>query len=400
MAVSVAPRIVNPTTETDPDRYRVVTGTGFDGVVEIGAGASFGTGTLLLGGRAILTAAHVVDDVSTGSVTVRFQTTDGVETLGAASVFVHPDYQADTLDNDLAIVILNGSAPVAADRYDLHRSLDTDVGSVMTKVGYGHPGTGTGGLVEEDVSVLRVGQNRYDSAVNAERFVTSFNPDPSVPDNALAYDFDDGSARRDAGGSELGVSDLGRGDDEVNIAPGDSGGPGFIAGRIAGISSYGLGGISTDLDNEVNATFGEFSVDTRVAYFAEWIDATVQAAFTGAPTQPGEVVREVAEGDSGTTLVFFLLSLGAPAETRASVSYRTVDGSAVAGSDYIAAEGESVIYPGKDHVVIPVEIIGDTTPESDETVLVEVFDPVGATFAGGATSLNATRTILDDDVAV
>ena len=42
--------------------YRITPGTGYDGVVRVSTGTVYGTGTLLPGGRHVLTAAHVVDD--------------------------------------------------------------------------------------------------------------------------------------------------------------------------------------------------------------------------------------------------------------------------------------------------------------------------------------------------
>ncbi|MBC8229691.1 PEP-CTERM sorting domain-containing protein [bacterium] len=65
-------------------------------------------------------------------------------------------------------------------------------------------------------------------------------------------------------------------------APGDSGGPTFIDGEIAGITSYGVtlwgGDVSTsDIDGPfptLNNSFGEFAGDTRVAYYADFINQT------------------------------------------------------------------------------------------------------------------------------
>ncbi|BBI49692.1 hypothetical protein HORIV_21130 [Vreelandella olivaria] len=48
------------TVTRDPERYRVLPGEGYDGVVKVTSGDSYGTGVLLYGGRAVLTAAHVV----------------------------------------------------------------------------------------------------------------------------------------------------------------------------------------------------------------------------------------------------------------------------------------------------------------------------------------------------
>ncbi len=64
------------------------------------------------------------------------------------------------------------------------------------------------------------------------------------------------------------VCDAGLGNAEANTAPGDSGGPSFVNGRIAGVTSYGLFG---------NAAFGDISQHTRVSAFAGWIDSYLRA---------------------------------------------------------------------------------------------------------------------------
>jgi hypothetical protein len=52
-------------------------------------------------------------------------------------------------------------------------------------------------------------------------------------------DFDNGLAANDAFGAIFGISNLGLGLNEVGTAPGDSGGPSFINGRVAGVTSFG-----------------------------------------------------------------------------------------------------------------------------------------------------------------
>ena len=47
--------------------------------------------------------------------------------------------------------------------------------------------------------------------------------------------------------------------------------------------------------------------------------------------------------------------------------------------------------------MIPVEIIGDSTPEPSEYFYLDVFNPVGGSFGEGVIKLTAVRTILDDD---
>ena len=65
--------------------------------------------------------------------------------------------------------------------------------------------------------------------------------------------------------------------------------------------------------------------------------------------------------------------------------------------DVIATQGSLKIYPNEDHALILVEVIGDNTPEPDETFYLDVFNPVVGGFGPGVVQLTAVRTILNDD---
>ncbi|MFM8865576.1 MAG: Calx-beta domain-containing protein, partial [Limnohabitans sp.] len=80
-----------------------------------------------------------------------------------------------------------------------------------------------------------------------------------------------------------------------------------------------------------------------------------------------------------------------------SVDYATRDGTARAGSDYLAVSGTLKLYPDETQAVIPVEILGDTSPEPDEVFYLDVTNPVGGKFEPGVVTLTAVRTILNDD---
>ena len=80
----------------------------------------------------------------------------------------------------------------------------------------------------------------------------------------------------------------------------------------------------------------------------------------------------VSEGDFGTTLMTFTVSLEAHDET-VTVNFATQDGwregwsnDAIAGQDYVATSGTLTFAPGETTKTITVEIIGDATPEYDE----------------------------------
>ena len=106
------------------------------------------------------------------------------------------------------------------------------------------------------------------------------------------------------------------------------------------------------------------------------------------------------EGNTGTTFAYFWIQLNGPSlndHAVLSVDYKTRDGTAKAGQDYIAVQGRLNLYSSEDHAVVAVEILGDYTPEPSETFELEISNPLGAAFQNGQVVLTAIRTILNDD---
>jgi hypothetical protein len=79
------------------------------------------------------------------------------------------------------------------------------------------------------------------------------------------------------------------------------------------------------------------------------------------------------------------------------VSYRTEDGTAIAGKDYVATSRKVKMTAGQEKVMIGVEIIADTIKESDETFSLVISNPIGEGFPEGVSEMRATHTIVDDD---
>lgn len=110
-------------------RYRTHSGDGYDGVVRVSFGGHYASGTLLFDGRAVLTAAHLFEG-RTGSISVIFETSSGTQTLSAAKILQHQEYDVQS-NNDLAIVWLSSSALIKANRYDIYRGND-EIGRSIT----------------------------------------------------------------------------------------------------------------------------------------------------------------------------------------------------------------------------------------------------------------------------
>ena len=133
----------------------------------------------------------------------------------------------------------------------------------------------------------------------------------------------------------------------------------------------------------------------------EWLQFNDQLIATAvynqnAPQNPDEVIVNPPEG-SENHINYFLLSIPETLSIDATVNYKTLDGSAVAGQDYIASSGLALIEAGKTSALIGIEIIADSIQESDETFFLEVSNPVGAHFPDGEIVLTAMRTIINDD---
>ncbi len=112
-----------------------------------------------------------------------------------------------------------------------------------------------------------------------------------ISSNVLMYDFDNGNPLNDAWGI-LGIPyAVGLGGFETMAAPGDSGGPNFISGLIAAVTSFGFSytyacGMATCTPATVpgvNSSFGEIGGDMRVSSYAQSINALIGAP---APSTP------------------------------------------------------------------------------------------------------------------
>jgi hypothetical protein len=100
------------------------------------------------------------------------------------------------------------------------------------------------------------------------------------------------------------------------------------------------------------------------------------------------------EGADGLRDVFVQVALTQAYPFNVNVSYATVDGSALAGSDYEAASGVLTIGGGTTSRSITLRVRGDLVDELDETFTVKLTTTIGCV----SEIRFATITILDDDV--
>ena len=135
-----------------------------------------------------------------------------------------------------------------------------------------------------------------------------------------------------------------------------------------------------------------FGID--VAGSGEPVNFSVNGA-APAPVLPGLSIADafLTEGDAGSALMNFTVSLSAAAAEAVTVQYGTANGSALAGLDYQALSGSLTFAPGEVSKVLSVAILGDTLREGTESFALNLTAPTGARLADGA----ALGSIRDND---
>ncbi len=100
------------------------------------------------------------------------------------------------------------------------------------------------------------------------------------------------------------------------------------------------------------------------------------------------------EGNSGTTNFNFTVSLSAAGSQTVTVNYATADGTATAGSDYVAVGATALTFtPGQTTQTVTVVVNGDTMNEPNETFFVNLSNPTNAFI----TDSQGQGTIINDD---
>lgn len=203
-------------------------GGNYAGVGAIFIGGVQGTGTLI-NETTILTAAHVAAAFS-GSGTINFNTPSGSFSRTITAKTVHPLWTSNpggNLNYDVAYLTI-GTPITTITPYELYLNTD-EIGKAVEFVGYGRTNnSGTG--------IKRKGVNEVDFPYTFT-YPNIFTPTPTG--NILISDFDNDGT-------------------DYLIWSGDSGGPMFIGGKVAGIASW----ISS-----ASPTYGNVAGHVRVSSF-------------------------------------------------------------------------------------------------------------------------------------
>ncbi len=127
-----------------------------------------------------------------------------------------------------------------------------------------------------------------------------------------------------------------------------------------------------------------------------WFVDDVQIYTCAAPPARTLRINDVtrAEGNSGTTAFDFTVTLSAAATSNVTVTYATANGTAVAPGDYATLAPTVLTFtPGQTSKQVRVNVVGEGVVEANETFVVNLSAPSGATLADG----QGRGTILNDD---
>jgi len=101
------------------------------------------------------------------------------------------------------------------------------------------------------------------------------------------------------------------------------------------------------------------------------------------------------EGNSESTNAVFAVTLSAPSTFPITVNYATADGTAIAGRDYLSANGLIPFNVGQTNQTISVPVLGDRLNEADETFFLTLSNPANAVLS--LIQAPTRATILNDD---
>jgi hypothetical protein len=151
--------------------------------------------------------------------------------------------------------------------------------------------------------------------------------------------------------------------------------------------------VNGDTVNEADETF---FVNLSSPFNATIADGQGVGTIINDDALPSISINDVstAEGNTETTNAVFTVILSSPSGRSVTVNFSTADGTATAGTDYVASSGTLTFNPGETTKTITVLVNGDTVIEADKTFFVNLSNPFDATIADG----QGQNTILNDDI--
>ena len=169
-----------------------------------------------------------------------------------------------------------------------------------------------------------------------------------------------------------------------------------------------MSGTATITAGNTSATLTVSTQDDTVSEGDETFTVTLSAptnADLGSPSRATGTIRDddasssfsiagasVTEGDTGTSVMAFTVTLSPASGQRATVNHATVAGTATGGTDYVHTTGTLDFSAGETTETVRVTVIGDPLHEADETFTVALSSAVNATLDFTADSATGTST--------
>ena len=150
--------------------------------------------------------------------------------------------------------------------------------------------------------------------------------------------------------------------------------------------------IQGDVAYERNETF---TVDLLNPTNMTIADAQAVGTITNDDATPSLTMDDISmnEGNAGSTVATFTVSLAGSTALPAQVDWSTGGGTATSGTDYVSANGTVSFAPGEASKTFTVQIKGDKTFEADETFDVDLTNPTDASIDGA----QGVGTLRNDD---
>jgi len=324
-------------------------------------------------GTSTLTFNVTLSHASSDTVSVDYATTDGTATTAdgdyvaaSGTVTFNPGQTAKTVD-----AIVNGDLTHEADEtftVDLSNASNAGVADASGQ------GTITNDDQVPDISIDDQSVTEGNTGTSTLTFNVSLS-NPSDQTVMVDYTTTDGTATTADG-------DYAAATGTVSFNPGQT-------AKTVDVTVNG------DLTHESDETF---TVDLSNASNGNVLDGSGTGAITNDDQVPDISIddQSVTEGDAGTSILTFNVTLSNPSDQTVTVDYTTSDGTATtADGDYDAAANTVSFDPGQIAKTVDVTVNGDLTHESDETFAVDLSNASNGNVVAGS----GTGTILDDDAS-
>ncbi len=304
-----------------------------------------------------------VQDANTGTLTLVGNL--GVDASGVGGFDIRADNEA------FATLTVGGVTSLFS------INLSTGAATVVGAVGTGTSGSlgfaiAPAGTIQVSAANVQVGEGAGNAAITVNRVGGS--------DGTVSVLF------RTSNGTALAGSDYTAVNRVITFGPG-------VTSQVVNVP------ITDDLLDENAETFLVTLTDpTGAAAINDAQDVATVTILDNDGAAPTVSITDVTqtEGEFGTTNFVFTVSLSDPSASNTTVNFATANGTATAGSDYVATNGTLTILAGQSSGTISVPVNGDTSAEPDENFSVTLSN-LSSGVLGDATGIG---TILNDDINI